>query len=106
MEKFTKGPWKAGNGCVTSEHSNGITISGATGEDAIKYYGGNLIGESISQCNSHLIEVAPDMYAEIKADLERMLETQKLIEGKLVDELLNASIKRKTALLAKARGEL
>ena len=99
MEKFTKGPWRAGNGFVISEHSNGITISGATGEDAIKYYGGNMIGESISQYNSHLIAAAPDMY--------KMLDTiETVLSGNSEYNATDISVDYLRKLLAKARGEL
>lgn len=61
--KFTKGVWSAGRkGSVVSTESNGITINGAVGEDAVSCYGGNLICESVSENNAHLIAAAPDMY--------------------------------------------
>jgi hypothetical protein len=64
MPKFTPGPWMKGKtgGCVISNDDKNITIRGGTGADAVKYYGGNLIGESISKGNVALIAIAPDMY--------------------------------------------
>jgi len=118
MEKFTKGPWIAdirGGCCAVYAESREGDTAGCHSDDerniffsrnCAEYNGNYWVMSDESIANANLIAAAPEMYAEIKADLERMLETQKLIEGKLVDEQLNAGIKRKTALLAKARGEL
>ena len=63
MSEYTKGEWKVGkNGSsVVSNSDEGLTINGATGDDAIKYYGGNLICESVSKANALLISKAPEM---------------------------------------------
>jgi len=54
--KHTPAPWKLGRmGVVISENSKGIEIVGAMGKEAFEYYGGNLIGESISQANAKRI---------------------------------------------------
>jgi hypothetical protein len=58
MDKFngTKGKCKIGNcGSVVSESSEGLTIGGEFGKDAVDYYGGNLICESVSNSNAELI---------------------------------------------------
>lgn len=99
MEKFTKGPWVA---CIRNDDQLQNTFFGVVMNRVYLQIGSG----NENRINANLIAAAPDLYAEIKADLERMLETQKLIEGKLVDEKLNADIKRKTELLGKARGEL
>ena len=55
-DEHTPTPWKLGRmGAVVSESSEGIEMGGAMGKEAIKYYGGNLIGESISQANAKRI---------------------------------------------------
>ena len=61
--KGTPGPWEIGNhnSCVISKNDESLCIKGAVGEDAIKYYGGNLICESISQANAKLIAAAPEL---------------------------------------------
>ena len=63
MPKFTPGPWKKGKGgSVVAETNEHITIGGGYKDDAVKYYGGYLVGESISAGNIALIKIAPDMY--------------------------------------------
>lgn len=75
-ETFTQGEWSASlkKRAVVSTDSSGIDISGATCEDAIKYYGGNLIAESISPCNAHLISAAPDMYRALRVCRKILLD--------------------------------
>jgi hypothetical protein len=58
MTKFkgTKGKCKIGiAGSVVSEGSESLTIGGAIEKEAIEYYGGNLICESVSNSNAELI---------------------------------------------------
>ena len=64
----TKGPWRIGKhtNSVISDNSNGLEINGATGEEAVKYYGGNLICESVSIENAKLITAAPDLLEAIQ----------------------------------------
>lgn len=61
--KHTTGPWKVGNrnNCVVSESDESLSIRGAVGSDAIRYYGGNLICESVSESNAKLIAAAPEL---------------------------------------------
>lgn len=110
MEKFTKGEWSINKDSCWVDNSWSIDMAehhcAATVVTCFEGGESNAEERARLEANAHLIAAAPDLYAEIKADLERMLETQKLIEGKLVDEKLNADIKRKTELLGKARGEL
>ncbi len=42
--------WSIGNtgGSIISDKSDGITISGGVGEEADKFYGGTLVGESMN----------------------------------------------------------
>lgn len=93
--RFTKGEWrvsKNGNGVVSNE-CNGITIGGAFGEEAVGYYGGNLICESVSNDNANLIAAAPDMY--------RFIENL-ILDGELSQEKGEIAGR----LLEKARGEV
>ncbi|GIZ08336.1 hypothetical protein [Flavobacterium sp. UMI-01] len=71
--KGTKAPWIVGRpGTVVSDNKESITISGGVGEDAIKYYGGNLICESVSNSNAKLIAAAPEM-------LEMLIKVEKVL---------------------------
>jgi hypothetical protein len=83
MEKFkgTPGPWRVGKrgGCVVCDSDKGLTISGAIGEQAIEYYGGNLIGESISIDNAKLIAAAP----ELLESLQWLVSQIKNLEGEI-----------------------
>ena len=63
--KGTKGKCRIGiAGSVVSEGSESLTISGAIGEEAVKYYGGNLICESVSHPNAELIADAFNTISE------------------------------------------
>lgn len=75
--KGTKGPWEIGNhnSCVISKNDESLIIRGAVGEDAIKYYGGNLICESVSQANAKLIAAAPEL-------LEALIEIVRISDRK------------------------
>jgi hypothetical protein len=66
--KGTKGPWKIGkySHCVISENTESLEINGSFGADSVKYYGGNLIAESISTPNALLISKAPEMLEMLK----------------------------------------
>ena len=61
--KGTKGKWKVGkrNNCIISDDETSLTIKGTTGLSTIRYYGGNLICESVSKENALLISKAPEM---------------------------------------------
>lgn len=66
--KHTPAPWKIGiPGTVISDSSEGITIGGAINK---KYYGGNLICESVSYNNAKLIAAAPELLDACEAMLE------------------------------------
>lgn len=63
--EHTKGPWirsKAG-GTIISEHTNGL---GEQGKECTEYYGGNVIAETVAECNMPLIMAAPDMLDAMK----------------------------------------
>ena len=59
--QHTPGPWRPGKNSdsvvadVPVEHGPG-------GSDAIEYYGGHLVAESVAPCNRPIIAAAPSMY--------------------------------------------
>ena len=54
--------------------------------------------------NMHLIAAAPEMYAELQRDVDRINEISSMFAG-IINEPLAAERDRKVKLLAKARGE-
>lgn len=64
---YTSGPYRQGNGySIVSDHP----VDGCPGGgDDIDYYGGHLIAESVSPCNSPLLIAAPDLLAACNAML-------------------------------------
>ena len=69
---FTPGKWKKGRiGSVVSDSNIGISINGGFDADAIRYYGGYLICESVSDGNASLIQIAPEMYRMLKVIAEK-----------------------------------
>ncbi len=71
--KFTPGPWKIGihGGSVIAKTEKNISVPGAIGNEAKKYYGGFLVGESISPGNCALIQISPDMYTLLQTISEK-----------------------------------
>jgi hypothetical protein len=59
--KHTPGPWRAGSGTggKGSVVSDQLAAGALSGSDAVEYYGGNLIAESVAQENIPLIAAAP-----------------------------------------------
>lgn len=103
MQKHTPGPWRVGNnsGAVVSDSPEGLTINGATGATgatAWDHYGGHLIAESISPCNSNLIAAAP----ELLASLEEIMAYHGGADSALKDFYV---AKRAKAAIAKAKGQ-
>lgn len=64
----TPGTWQAGKGtgCVISDKVPEDYKSGS-GHDAIDYYGGFLIAESVADRDLNLIAAAPDLLAALTA---------------------------------------
>ncbi len=61
----TEGDWFAGKGSwVATQSPINDEINGS---DDVGYYGGYLIGESISSCNIPIISAAPDMFKALLA---------------------------------------
>lgn len=66
--KHTAGPWRAGsgtggNGSVVSDQ---LAVGALGGPDAVDYYGGNLIAESVAPENIPLIAAAPELLAALR----------------------------------------
>ncbi|CAM0102509.1 hypothetical protein VPH234P10_0020 [Vibrio phage 234P10] len=97
--KFTQGPWFYDNyilvdGSVRVVHGN-ITIT----------YHGEANDHDIA--NAHLIAAAPEMYAEIERDVLEVEARLKFADKRTLAVNPDVeNLKRKKALLAKARGEL
>lgn len=77
-----------GGGCVVSENIESLTIRGAIGDEAIKYYGGNLICESVSKANARLIAAAPEL-------LESLLNLHQAVSSGNAHELSEWNYKSK-----------
>lgn len=111
--RHTKGPWRHGVGhTVVSDHANGIEINGAL---VPEYYGGNMIAESVSPNNAHLIAAAPDLLEALEAALFKMEDDEVTIDGEwggcrslatmeAQDDLSSEIVQARTAI-AKAKGE-
>ena len=90
MEKWSIG--KTGGCVITDNHEGFKESTGHAGDDAVKYYGGTLICESVwREKDAHLISAAPDLlYALIKS--VEILEAEGLY---VHDDIYNA-IKKAT----------
>jgi len=97
--KHTKGPWRLGGApsgrgsmagtAVVADHP----VPGIGGSDAVDYYGGHLVAESIAAQNLHVIAAAPEMYD--------FIDTLENDDGAIPAWLWH----KRELLLAKARGE-
>lgn len=66
----TEGEWFAGGGSwVSTDHP---IDGGIDGSDDVTFYGGNLIGGSISSCNIPIITAAPDMFKALLAVKQKL----------------------------------
>lgn len=107
MSNHTQGPWKKGiwGGSIISESSNGIDINGAIGEEAVKYYGGNLICESASECNRNLIAAAPDLLAALNRLVHlHLCEQEGISSGMPTVEDWYEAVETAEAAIEKAEG--
>ena len=66
--KHTPGPWRAGSGTggKGSVVCNQLAAGALSGSDAVEYYGGNLIAESVAQENIPLIAAAPELLEALR----------------------------------------
>ena len=109
-EKFTQGEWAVSDGDISSLeyryliHMNGECQFGFDDTSQGQYESPLNKGEA--EANAHLIAAAPDMYREIKSDIDTLIEFIKTLREYSNDWLFyNSELDRKQALLAKARGE-
>lgn len=68
----TPGPWRVGRrGSVVADSP----VPQISGSDAVEYYGGHLIAESITPSNAALVAAAPDFYGALTiADIDQIIE--------------------------------
>lgn len=78
MMGHTPGLWRIGkNGSeVISDFKENLSVRGAYEDGCVEYYGGYLIGESISKCNLSLISAAPDLLEAAKNLLVNALDRE------------------------------
>lgn len=79
MSEHTRGPWRVGKGfgSVVAD----TPVPEVNGSDAVEYYGGHLVAESISPANARLIAAAPDLLAALKACLPYAMQALNDIGG-------------------------
>jgi len=71
----TPTPWRIGkNGGVVSDSAEGLVINGAFGKEAVEYYGGNLICESVTRANAEFIVEACNAHERLKRERDALLE--------------------------------
>ena len=106
MSEFTKGEWKVVDGTLINEQCLFVYVDGAGVVCRLTYTVNNTPLTDEDVANAHLIAAAPDMYKNIKEDIE-VLERQskQYVCGSFELRSILLRIKTKEALLAKARGE-
>lgn len=105
MEKFTSGDWRCVDGTRIGEQVLFVDCAGGVICRLTKEVKKNPLHEE-DIANAHLIAAAPDMYAEIKRDVEHLERQMKFKTAN--DEILPMIIQerdRKLELLTKARGD-
>ena len=91
----TPGPWRAGrNFCVVAD----VPVPDIGGSDAVSYYGGHLICESIAKRNVPIVAAAPELLEAV----QELLSTMERIDSTTA-EYFAARHKVKVAV-AKATG--
>jgi hypothetical protein len=96
MITHTEGPWRAGRGCVVADQP----VPEMGGSDAVEYYGGHLVAESIAPQNIPLIAAAPELLVSASDFLEVLTENGLLCECGEAD----CRTTRLRAAIAKATG--
>jgi hypothetical protein len=117
--KFTKGLWVADYDKSLTRYSEGSIYCGdfhlsiITGANYQCTFGGisrdwgknyEIEDDNEHKANAQLMAVAPEMYAEIQTDLNRLISSIGCFTGHHRQQI-KKEIKRKEKLLAKARGE-
>jgi len=84
--KHTPGPWRAGSGKGGrgSVVSDQLAVGALGGSDAVDYYGGNLIAESVAPENIPLIAAAPTL-------LEALRQIESHLDGRMTHQADNAN---------------
>lgn len=78
----TSPPYRVGRpGTIVSDNAEGLTLGGATGEDAVEHYGGNLIAESMSPDNAEFFSRAGNAHDPLVAALLRAKEAIRAFNG-------------------------
>jgi glycerate kinase len=98
----TPGEWRRGKipTTVVSDSSEGLDVLGSTGDQAVSYFGGNLIAESVSPNNVPIIAAAPKM----KKDIEEL--SAALLAAFLVLTSQETSIEKQADAISMARSAL
>lgn len=97
--KHTPGPWRQGKaGGIVSDHP----VPEMSGADAVEYYGGHLIAESIAPRNRPLICAAPEMLDALERAERKLYAYVGVCKGD--KELTDAVLPMVGAAIAKARG--
>ncbi len=89
--EHTHGPWRLGSkGSVVADTPPENYLPGS---DAVEYYGGYLICESVTEANAKLIAAAPDLL-EIAKEIQ--FESNRNCLGPVIRKALDATITKAT----------
>ncbi|MBN1404169.1 MAG: hypothetical protein JW942_06875 [Opitutales bacterium] len=90
--KHTPGPWRSGNTSDTVVCDT-MPAGALQGSDAVDYYGGYLICESVATCNRNIIAAAPDMLAALRAVDLWIAHHDGEIPSRILDQVSDAIVK-------------
>lgn len=104
--KGTPGPWKVGKitGCVVADSNEALTIRGSYENESKDYYGGFLIGESISNANAQLIAAAPELLESLN-ELLRYAPSLDVLGDSDYDSSFKTAIKKAESTILLALGK-
>lgn len=102
MSEYTKGPWRVGRaGSVVADYP----VPEMGGSDAVEYYGGHLIAESVIPSNARLLSAATEMLEALKALYAGPCSAQDEPERRVTMNVSRAAFKMMEAAIAKAEGK-
>lgn len=82
--KFTPGPWRVGkHGSVVSD----APVPEVHGSDAIEYYGGHVICETITPSNARLVAASPELLEALSGLLKLAEQRIRGCGTLLIDEM-------------------
>jgi hypothetical protein len=81
MSAHTKTPWRAGRGCVVAD----VPVPGMGGSDAVEYYGGHLVAESITAENVEFIVRACNSHDALIEKLKAQFHAVDWLMAKLIE---------------------